>query len=325
MLDEKVKVDFRGFLNKFHFKTNIIYCIKWGIVSVIIGVVVGVAGSSFGHAIDFATKIWKTHSYTLYLMPVFGLLIAALYHFINADNPRGTNYVIDSISSGERLPLKMAPAIYISSFLTHLGSGSAGREGAALQIGGSIGSFIGRRLKLGQSRFSDKADINIAIMCGMAACFSALFGTPITASIFSMEIFSVGVMYHAALIPCLLSSYVAVYVAKLLNTPEEKFILEVAPEWSLKMVLFMMLLAALSATVAILFSVVMHESADIYKKYFKNNYHFPLRYFIYIGITAIIRLIIVQHDDPKSVLIWAAAILLLVISLAIAEKFIKKD
>ena len=272
MLDEKVNVDFRGFFKKFHFKTNIIYCIKWGIVSVIIGVVVGIAGSSFGHAIDFATKIWKTHSYTLYLMPIFGLLIAALYHFINADNPRGTNYVIDSISSGERLPLKMAPAIYISSFLTHLGSGSAGREGAALQIGGSIGSFIGRRLKLGQSRFSDKADINIAIMCGMAACFSALFGTPITASIFSMEIFSIGVMYHAALIPCLLSSYVAVYVAKLLNTPEEKFILKVAPEWNLKMILFMILLAALSATVAILFSVVMHESADLYKKYFKNNY-----------------------------------------------------
>ncbi len=267
-----LEVDFKGFFNKFHFKTNIIYCVKWGIVSVIIGIVVGIAGSSFGHAIDFATKIWKTHSYTLYLMPVFGLMIAALYHFINADNPRGTNYVIDSISSGERLPLKMAPAIYISSFLTHLGSGSAGREGAALQIGGSIGSFIGRRLKLGQSKFSDKADINIAVMCGMAACFSALFGTPITASIFSMEMFSVGVMYHAALIPCLLSSYVAVYVAGLLHTPEEKFILEVAPEWSLRMVLFMILLAALTATVAILFSVAMHESADIYKKYFKNHY-----------------------------------------------------
>jgi len=87
-----------------------------------------------------------------------------------------------------------------------------------------------------------------------------------------MEIFSVGVMYHAALIPCILSSYVAVYIAGLLHTPEEKFILQNAPEWSLKMVLFMILLAALSATVAILFSVVMHESADLYKKYFKNHY-----------------------------------------------------
>ena len=67
------------------------------------------------------------------------------------------------------------------------------------------------------------------------------------------------------------------------------------------------------------------EFVALIVKYFKNNYHFPLRYFIYVGITAIVRLIIVEHDDPKSVLVWSAAILLLVISLAIAEKFIKKN
>ena len=67
------------------------------------------------------------------------------------------------------------------------------------------------------------------------------------------------------------------------------------------------------------------EFVALIVKYFKNNYHFPLRYFIYIGITAIVRLIIVEHDDPKSVLVWSTAILLLVISLAIAEKFIKKN
>lgn len=67
------------------------------------------------------------------------------------------------------------------------------------------------------------------------------------------------------------------------------------------------------------------EFVALIVKYFKNNYHFPLRYFIYIGITAIVRLIIVQHDNPYSVLIWSGAILLLVISLAIVEKFIKKN
>ena len=67
------------------------------------------------------------------------------------------------------------------------------------------------------------------------------------------------------------------------------------------------------------------EFVALIVKYFKNNYHFPLRYFIYIGITAIVRLIIVQHNNPYSVLIWSGAILLLVISLAIAEKFIKKN
>ena len=272
MIDEKAKISLYEFITKLDFKKNIIYFIKWGIISGIIGVIVGFIGAGFANAINFATLFWQNNSYALYLLPVLGLLIALLYHFIKADNPRGTNWVIDSISSGEEIPIRMAPSIFISSFLTHLGSGSAGREGAALQIGGSIGSFIGRKLNLGKSNISDRADINIAIMCGMAACFSAVFGTPISASIFSMELFSVGVMYHAALIPCLFSSYIAVHVAKLMHTPEEKFILQSAPEWNFKLILFMILLAALTAMVAILFSLSMHESARLYKKYFKNRY-----------------------------------------------------
>jgi len=113
MLDEKVNVDFRGFLNKFHFKTNIIYCIKWGIVSVIIGVVVGIAGSSFGHAIDLATRIWRSHSYTLYLMPIAGLLIAALYHFIHAD----ISTFSSTVSAGKVFRAVCGDGIIIQPFL----------------------------------------------------------------------------------------------------------------------------------------------------------------------------------------------------------------
>ena len=288
MNDEKAKITPGEIIQKLDFKSNIIYFTKWGILSGIIGVSVGFFGASFAHAINFATIFWQNNSYAIYLLPVWGLLIALMYHFIKAENPRGTNWVIDSISSGEEIPVKMAPSIYISSFLTHLGAGSAGREGAALQIGGSIGSFIGRKLKLGSGKFSDRADINIAIMCGMAACFSAVFGTPISASIFSMEIFSVGVMYHAALIPCLFSSYIAVHVAKLMRTPTEKFILKSAPEWNFKLIFFMILLAALSAMVAILFSVSMHESEKFYKKYFKNRYiRIVVAAFLFIILTII--------------------------------------
>ena len=96
--------------------------------------------------------------------------------------------------------------------LTHLCGGSAGREGAALQVGGSLGNFIAKIL-----HFDDK-DTRIMIMCGMSACFSALFGTPIAAAIFSMEVISVGVMYYAALVPCIISALIASGVACLLYT-----------------------------------------------------------------------------------------------------------
>ena len=50
-------------------------------------------------------------------------------------------------------------------------------------------------------------------------------------------------------------------------------------------------------------------------KYFQSGFHFPLRYFVYIGITAIVRLIIIDHESPMAVLIYSAAILILVITL----------
>ena len=54
-------------------------------------------------------------------------------------------------------------------------------------------------------------------------------------------------------------------------------------------------------------------------KYFQSGYHFPLRYFVYIGITAIVRLIIIDHDSPMAVLIYSAAILILVVTLWLAN------
>lgn len=106
--------------------------------------------------------------------------------------------VLSTIHAETELPFKMAPLIFISTTLTHLFGGSAGREGAALQLGGSIGNQLGRWFRF------DEKDRRIVVMCGMSAAFSAIFGTPIAAVVFAMEVVSVGVMYYAALVPCVL-------------------------------------------------------------------------------------------------------------------------
>ena len=103
--------------------------------------------------------------------------------------------------------MRLAPSIFITSVLTHLCGGSAGREGAALQLGGAISGNIGHLMHL------DDKDSRTITMCGMAACFSALFGTPLAASVFAMEVISVGVMYYAALFPSILASVIAHQVA----------------------------------------------------------------------------------------------------------------
>ncbi len=101
-----------------------------------------------------------------------------------------------TIRSKDDVPLKSAPLIFISTALTHLTGGSAGREGAVIQLGGSIGNQLGRMLPL------DEEDRHVMVMCGMSAAFAALFGTPMAAAVFALEVVSVGVMYYTALVPC---------------------------------------------------------------------------------------------------------------------------
>lgn len=130
----------------------------------------------------------------IFLLPVSGILIVGCYRLLHDEKDTGTNLVLSAIHSDEDLPLRMAPLIFISTLITHLFGGSAGREGAALQLGGSIGNGLGKLFRF------DEKDKHIMIMCGMSAAFSALFGTPMAAAVFSMEVVSVGVMYYAALV-----------------------------------------------------------------------------------------------------------------------------
>ena len=172
--------------------------------------------------------------------------------------------VIDAISSNERVTPATGPLIFFSTILTHLGGGSSGREGAALQLGGSIGNSFGEWFKL------DERDKKIAIMCGMSAVFSALFGTPVAAAIFSLEVVSIGVLYYAALVPCVFSSFLAVGIARAAGLEGEHFPVEMIPALDLKAVGLLVLLGILCAAVSILFCVLLHTAEHAYWKYFPD-------------------------------------------------------
>ena len=116
---------------------------RWLMMSVFIGLVVGLISGSFGYLLQCVTDFRLAHSYLLYGLPFGAVVIVAMYHLVLHEKDPGTNLVISAIHSGDRIPLRMAPLIYISTILTHLVGGSAGREGAALQLGGSIGNAFG--------------------------------------------------------------------------------------------------------------------------------------------------------------------------------------
>lgn len=245
---------------------HLLYFIKWILLSAFVGLVTGLVGAAFSYGLNYVTQQRTQYPQLILGLPVGGLLIVWLYHISHRDHDKGTNMVLEAVQEQDRVPVRVTPLIFISTIITHLFGGSAGREGAALQMGGSIGNGLARLFRL------DRKDMNSMIMCGMSGAFSALFGTPMAAAIFSMEVVSVGVMHYAALVPCVISSLVALGVAKLLGVHGEHFTIVELPAFEWISALKILLLAVLCAGISAVFCIILHRFSDYAKKKFPNPY-----------------------------------------------------
>ena len=201
---ERVMEKLQGFTD--HVMLYVKTLVKWLLAAALIGTVGGAVGSLFRLGVEYATGLRTEVPALLYALPLAGVLIVALYRFLRTQGV-GTNAVLDAVHQGRELPILLIPAIFLATLLTHLAGGSAGREGAALQIGGDLGEHFGKMLRM------DDKDCRLATLCGMSALFSALFGTPLAAVFFALEVVSIGVLYYSGLIPCITSSLVAYAVS----------------------------------------------------------------------------------------------------------------
>jgi len=240
--------------------------LRWLLFSIVSGAVVGLVGTAFYFAMDVVTATRLAHPWLVCLLPVGGIVIVWLYRVLHDEKDTGTNLVLSAISAGESVPLRMAPLIFVTTLITHLFGGSAGREGAALQLGGSIGNFLGRLFRF------DEKDQHVMIMCGMSAAFSALFGTPMAAAIFSMEVVTVGIMHYAALVPCVVSSLVAHEIAVFFGAQAETFAIGVIPTFTLGNAAVLTLLAGLCGLLSVVFCLMLHKSEWLYRRVFPNAY-----------------------------------------------------
>lgn len=237
---------------------------KWLIIAGVTGGIGGVVGSLFHLSVTWAAQLRGIYPWLLWLLPVGGLFIAGIYHMARMEN-ENTNAIIDSIHFGDNVPLLLVPCIYLGTVVTHLFGGSAGREGAALQIGGSLGCYIGRLFRL------DEKDMRLATLCGMSAVFAALFGTPLTATLFALEVISVGVIYYSALVPCIVASLVAYGISIAFGIAPTRFSIVVEPVYA-GMLLKVAVLAIACSVMSIVFCVTMHATEHFLAKKIPNGY-----------------------------------------------------
>ncbi|MBR4972191.1 MAG: chloride channel protein [Oscillospiraceae bacterium] len=246
-----------------HPKAYIRTFFKWGLLGLLMGAIGGLLGAGFHHALHGVTHLRSEHNWLIFLLPAGGLLSVAVYRLLRLRSNRGTNEIIDAVLDGQDLKPQIAPGIFLATSITHLFGGSAGREGAALQLGGSTASMLSKLFRL------KREDRKILIMSGMSAVFAGLFGTPLTATLFCMEFESVGTIFSPALLPCYLAAFTAAKVSGALGVHAETAVIPAAIlTWSnvWKIVLLAVLLALLGIAMCMLF----HKAEHLAHHFLKN-------------------------------------------------------
>lgn len=240
--------------------------LKWTVLAALTGIVCGFVGVAFHKAVGFATQWRKQLPWLLYLLPAGGALIVFLYRRMKQPVGLGTDDLFESIQRRGRVPVVMAPLIFIATFITHLLGGSAGREGAALQLGGSIANEIGAALKL------DEDSKRTMTLIGMGALFAALFGTPVTAMVFVMEVLALGHMMYSSIVPCAVASASAYGISLLLGVRPEGYALAAVPAFGAVSLMQVVALGALCAGLSVLFCAAMHKTHALLARYLENPY-----------------------------------------------------
>ena len=260
--------------------------LKWSLLGVLMGGIGGALGAGFHHALHFVTHFRSEHMWIVFLLPAAGLLSVGVYHLFKLRSNRGTNEIIDAVLNGESLNPLIAPAIFLAASITHLFGGSAGREGAALQLGGSVASKLGKLLRLNEN------ECTVLTMAGMSAVFAGLFGTPLTATFFCMEFASVGTIFSPALLPCYLAAFMASRVSASLGVHAEVFLLNETVPFTFTVNWQVLLLAVLVGVLGIAMCYVFHEAEHIAAKKLPNPW---VRIAAGGGIIAVLTLLVGDH------------------------------
>ena len=238
---------------------------KWLLFGAIMGVLGGLIGTAFHKCLDIVTETRNHHKWLLLFLPIAGLLITGMYQLFRSKGKLNTNRVLDAAETDEKVPLILSPLIFVSTLISHLFGASVGREGAALQLGGSIGYNVGRLVRL------NKPDRHIIVMVGMSSFFSAMFGAPLTAAIFALEVIRVGYVRHCAFLPCIVSSVVAYEIAVFFGAEGVRYTVEI-PQISAILMVQVVALSVLCAVVSVLFCLALRHCSVGMHKLFRNPY-----------------------------------------------------
>ena len=180
------------------------FILKWTLLASFVAMLAGTASATFLWALDWAGTTRDAHLQMIWALPLVGFFVGWVYHQLGRDVEAGNNLLIDEIHDPQKIvPLRMAPLILFSTIASHVFGASVGREGTAVQMGGSLADQLSHIFKF------NKDERRLVLMAGMSAGFAAVFGTPLAGAVFALEVLAVGRLRYDALWPCALAALVA--------------------------------------------------------------------------------------------------------------------
>ncbi len=235
------------------------------ISAAVIGAVCGLIGTLFVKSIEAVTELRAENGWLVYLLPLGGLATVGLYK-LTRNEGLGTIRVLESARGKEKVPVLLMPVIFAASVITHLFGGSAGKEGAALQIGGTVAEAVSKITRADDKKHS------VYIVCGMAALFSAAFGTPFGAWIFALEVVMLKNAVVISALPALLSSIIANMISVALGVSPERFEVHSVPAFDFIVLGKTLLLSAVVALTSMIFCYLLRGGEKVFEMLLKNPF-----------------------------------------------------
>ncbi len=260
------------FLAKSEVISTLRYLLRWIPIGVLVGSMGGTASALLLWSLVVATDFRESHTWSIALLPLAGLLVGVMYRYLGTSVEAGNNLILDEIHDPKRtIPVRMTPLILIGTFMTHLFGGSAGREGTAIQTGASLADQLARPFRM------NAVERRILLMAGISAGFASVFGTPLAGAIFGMEVLAFGTISYDALAPCFIAAFLGDFTTAAWGVHHTLYRVADVPALTLKGILLASTAGAIFGMVGMSFANLTHATGHLFRKHIKWS---PFRPFI---------------------------------------------